>query len=121
MPVILPFRPSIGNYTFRSILIGVEYRFKVHWNSREEAYYFDVREITNEPIVYGVKAVLGVYFGRETTHPLFRKGAMVCRVPQGDDRREARFEDFGTRVQVWFFTVDEVVDEIIGNLVRGGP
>ena len=122
MPVILPFRPSDGSYRFRSILLGSEYLFRVRWNSVDRDYagswFFDVLEFDERPIVIGIKIVLGVYYGRVSTHPLFREGAMVPRIPHGDDRREPGFDDMGTRVQVWYFTRDEVAAEIISGMLR---
>jgi hypothetical protein len=121
VPVVLPFKPSVGNYQFRSVLSSVEYLFQVRWSNREQFYYFDVAESDGTPIVIGIKAVLGVYYGRVSTHPLFRQGVMAPRIPQGGDRREAQFDDFGVRVQVWYMTNAEVLEEILGNLQRGGP
>lgn len=121
MPVVLPFRPSIGAYQFRSVLLGSEYRFRVRWNRVDLSWYFDLREVSGEPIVLSVRIVLGVYFARASTHRLFREGAMVARIPQGDDRREAGFGDLGARVQIFYFTYDELLEEIQGFLQRGGP
>lgn len=118
--VILSFQPSNKDYDFRAILAGAEYRFDVHWNSREAAYFFSVYDVAGKAILYGAKVVLGVYFGRETTHPLFRDGVLCCRIPHGDDRREPQFDDMGVRVQVWYFTKDEVVETILDTIRRGG-
>jgi hypothetical protein len=116
MPVILPFRPSVGNYRFSAVLASTEYLFDVRWNSRARAFYFDVREADETAIVLGIKAVLGVYYGRRANHPLFRQGALVARIPHGAARGEATFDDLGARVQVWYFTRDEVVEEIYSTL-----
>ena len=121
MPVILPFKPNLSDYTFSCVLRDVEYQFRVRWNSREDAFFFDIREPDLTRIATGIKLVLGAYFAREITHPLFRDGAMVCRVPHGDDRREPGFDDTGTRVQVWYFTRAEVASEIMETLRRRGP
>jgi hypothetical protein len=122
MPTILQFRPSISSYRFGAVLQDEEYIFDVRWNSRDSAWYFDVREIDETPIKLGIKVVLGTYFGRSSNHPLFHEGAMVARPPSTTDRREATFDDLGTRVQIWYYTRDEIVQEIIGNLteVTGG-
>lgn len=120
MPVTLPFRPSIGNYRFNSILNGSEYKFRVRWNRLEQAYFFDVREITDEPIIFGVKVVLGVYLGRVSNHRLFRRGVLVAR-PQGDDRAEPAFDDCGSRVLVEYFTREEMFAEILSSLSGSSP
>lgn len=121
MPVILPLRPSIGNYTFRSVLDSVEYKFRVTWNRLSLAYYFDISEANGDPILLGAKVVLGVYIGRTSTHPLFRNGVLVPRIPQGNDRREASFDDLGTRVQVWYFTSDEVFATVVNSITGSTP
>lgn len=121
MPVILPFKPGVGDYTFTAILRDTEYPFRVRWNSREDAWFFNIQEPALTPIATGIKVVLGAYFAREITHPLFRDGALVCRVPHGDDRREPGFDDMGLRVQVWYFNREEVVAEIMETLRRRGP
>lgn len=123
MPVILPLQPSVGNYRFRSILAGVEYKFLVQWNRRELAYYLTVRETDDRLIAASLKVVLGVYIGRVVRHDLFRNGALVCRIPRGDDRREPQFDDLGadSRVQLWYFTREEMFAEIVGALVGRPP
>lgn len=118
MPAVLQFRPGVGWYRFGAILRNEEYVFDVRWNLRDNAWYFDVLEIDETPIVLGIKVVLGVYFGRRSNHPLFRDGAMVAR-PTGKDRSEPGFLDLGSRVQVWYFTRQELVQEIIGNITGG--
>lgn len=126
MPTILPFRPAIGSYTFGVVLRNTEYVFDVRWNSRripsmniEPAWYFDIRDIARAPIVMGIKIVMGVYFGRRSNHELFADGAMVAR-PVGFDRSPPTFQDMGTRVQIWYFTRDELVEEIVSTLTAGG-
>lgn len=121
MPVILPLQPSVGNYQFRSILAGVEYRFLAQWNRREQAAYLTIREADNRLIAASLKVVLGVYIGRVVKHTLFRNGALVCRIPRGDDRREPQFDDLGSRVEVWYFTREEMFAEIVGALIGSPP
>jgi len=112
MPVILPLQPSVGTYRFRSVLQTVEYGFRMRWNSRDSSWYLDVREADQTPIALGLRVVLGAYLGRVSTHFIFRNGALVARVPHGDDRREAGFDDMGTRVQLWYFDRAEVIQEM---------
>lgn len=114
--MILSLRPSVGNFKFRSILNGVEYKFRVKFNRRELAYYLDVFEISDKLVAAGLKIVLGAYIGREIRHPLFTEGVLVARIPRGDDRREAQFDDLGTRVEVWYFTKEEMFVEIVSAL-----
>lgn len=116
MAVILPFRPSVGWYGFRSILAKREYDFEVRWNVREGAWYFNVSSANLKPIIRGARICLGVCFGRWSTHTLFREGVMVARIPHGQPRGEPQFDDLGTRVQIWYLTKDEVIEEVMASL-----
>lgn len=132
MPTIIQFRPSVSPYRFGQILRNEEFVFDVRWNSRDGAtvvdgelvpdsggaWYFDVRAIDLTPIALGLKVTMGAYFGRVSNHPLFRDGAMVAR-PAGADRRPPTFHDIGTRVQIWYYTRQELVQEIIGSISGG--
>lgn len=120
MPVVIPFRPSISPYAFDVAIGDALYTIDVHWNAREEAWYFDVSDLSDivrglYPIVKGVKIVLGTYLGRRAQHPLFQDGVMLCRVPQGDDVSEPRYDDMGTRVQVWYYTRAELAQELLAS------
>lgn len=121
MPQIIPFRPSEANYEFDVAIDGVTYTFDVHWNSREEAWYFHIFQPSDVvlglyPVVCNVKVVLGTYLGRRTHHPLFQNGLLLCRVSQGDDLSEPRFDDMGTRVQVLYFTREDAAQQIMSTI-----
>lgn len=120
MPIILQFRPSISPYKFSAVLQDQEYSFdRVRWNSRDAAWYFDLLELDGTRIAIGTKIVLGAYMCRRSNHPLFKNGALVAR-PANNDRSNPTFDDLGVRVQVWYFTREEVVQEIIGTLTSVG-
>lgn len=121
MPVVLPLKPSIGNFTFRTLLLDNEYLFRCRWNRQTLAYYLDVSESDKTPILYGMKVVLGTYLGRSSTHPLFRRGVFAPRIPLGTDRREAQFADLGVRVQVWYFTNEEAFAQVANTLTGTTP
>lgn len=108
MALLLPFQPSIPFYTFSTTIENVEYLFNVRWNGRDGAWYFDVSEVDNTPIVSGVKVVLGCFLARATDHALFRDGVLVT-VDTSDAGRDAGFDDLGTRVQVMRLSLDEVL------------
>jgi len=121
MATVIPFRPSEAYYSFDSVIGGVTFTFDVHWNSREEAWYFDVSEQSDiirglYPIVQGVKVVLGTYLGRSASHPLFKRGVFLCRAPNKNDINEPRFDDMGTRIQVLYFSQFEMSQEIMSTV-----
>lgn len=121
MPVVLPLKPSIGNYEFRVVLLDAEYKFRCRWNRQTAAYYLDVWESDGTPIRYGIKIVLGTYVGRGGVHPLFRSGVFAPRIPRGEDRREPQYDDLGTRVEVWYYTNEEAFVQLVNTLTGATP
>lgn len=113
MAAVIPFSSDNPYYEFTTTINNASYRFVVRWNVRESAWYFDVLEIDNTPIVNSVKVVLGCYLGRHTIHPLFRTGVFVAFDLGTDENRgvarDATIDDFGTRVQVMRLTLQEVL------------
>jgi hypothetical protein len=103
----IPFAPSISNQRFGTELNQLPYIFDARWNVSEGAWYFDLREVSLAPIVFGVKVVLGAYLGRRTNHPLFRRGVIVAR-DTSSKSREATLDDIGQRVVVRYYTAEEV-------------
>lgn len=100
--VTLPFVPSNGNYSFNTTINNVPYTFNVLWNTRdadpdngiEGAWYFDVLDATNTPIVTQVKVVLGAMLGRLSSDLLFLTGCIVAIDTSGGER-EAGYDDIG--------------------------
>lgn len=115
MALILPFRPSIGRYRFVSVINEIQYIFVVRWNSRDEAWYFDVLEYDETPIVSGVKIVLGTYLARWSNHDLFLQGVIFARssvVPHED----AKFDTLGTKVTVFYLTRADLANQMLGSI-----
>ena len=117
MAQVIPFRPSIGRYRFIAVIDQVQYIFKVRWNSRTLAWYFDVQEADGTPIVQGVKIVLGVYLGRWSNHPLFLQGAFMAR-SHAQVHADATFDNLGTAVEVFYFNRGDLASEILGAYVE---
>lgn len=112
MPTVIPLEPGIGN-TRRGVPIDANtYIFDQRWNSREQAWYLDVREIDETLVVAGVKLVLGVYLGRRVNHFLFREGVLVLIDTSGLGV-DANYFDMGTRVLLMWFPMSEVLGQSI--------
>lgn len=110
MPLILPFVPSVPFYDLDTVIEGVSYTFATRWNTRADAWYFDLYADDGTPIVHNVKIVLGAYLGRTVHHPLFREGVIVAvDTERSRTPREATLHDLGTRVQVRRYTIPEIV------------
>jgi hypothetical protein len=108
MMVDIPFQPSIAYYRFGTPIDDASYVFDVRWNSREQAWYFDILEANLTPILYGTKIVLGTYLGRRCEHRLFNRGVFVA-IDTTDKGREAAFDDLGTRVLVRYIPTDDLL------------
>ena len=108
MPTLIPFVPSLANYTFSTSLEGIMYTFVVRWNQRDAAWYFDLLDASDTPIASGIKIVLGCYLGstRSYVQP-FRSGVFVVNDTSGAGR-DAGFDDLGARITVSRYTLDEV-------------
>lgn len=110
MPEILPFVPGNANYRLATTLDGDPYILDVRWNGRDGAWYFDLLEEDETPIVHGLKIVLGGYIGRYVDHLLFKNGVFFA-VDTSGQRLPPTLDDLGTRVQVYRFSVDAVWGE----------
>jgi len=95
----LPFQPSENNYRLRVPLDNVLYLFDVRWNSRDAAWYFDIREDDETEILMGIKIVLGGKLGQTSTHPFFSTRILTV-IDTSREGVDARFDDLGGRIQV---------------------
>lgn len=104
----IPLLPKFANYRFGVTIENHPYLFEPRWNTRDFAWYLNILEVTEEPIVYGVKVVLGTYLGRRSNHKLFRQGVLVAVDTTGEGR-DATYDDFGTRVILEYIPVLELI------------
>lgn len=116
MPQILPCVRGEPSYTFDTLLGGHQVRFDFRWNERDAAWYFDVYDENEAPIIHGVKVVLGVPLGRRCTHPLFKNGVIVAR-ERSRTKREPGLDDLGNRrdgarVNLIYFSSQEMAEEL---------
>lgn len=114
MPNILPFIPSEPEYRFRTALGDTTYIFDVRWNERDSAWYFDMLEVDETPILLGCKIVLGTYFGRRSAHTFFSDN-IIGAVDTGQDNLDPGFDDLGTRVEIWHYTASELVNAVLAQ------
>jgi len=107
MADLIPFTPSDTNYRLQVALDGVAYLFDVHWNARDNGWYFDLREQDETPILLGIKVVLGPPLGRTRRyHPFFQNHVLQVIDTSGAGV-DAGFDDLGARVQVLHMTMAE--------------
>jgi hypothetical protein len=121
MPQILPFQPSIPNYTVSVVLGTVEYVFQVRWNARDGAWYFDLLDDTLDQIYSGVKIVLGAYLAARCSDPRWlAAGGILVATDTSNQGLDAGIDDLGARVQVVFYTIAEM-QEVIATGTSSTP
>lgn len=97
--LIIPFRPSVPNYEFTTVLDNTKVTFDVLWNARDNAWYFDLYARDLTPIAFGIKVVLGVNLGRKSTDIFFQQNLLRAFDTSGKGR-DAGIDDLGARVIV---------------------
>lgn len=105
MPFLLPFE-STPSYRFSTTILNRQFVFDVRWNYREEAWYFDILDEAEEPIILGTKIVLGAMLNR-TRDPAFPRGIIIAS-DLSNTGQDAGLNDLGDRVQVYFYPEEEL-------------
>lgn len=101
--------PLVGGLAFQSFgttLLATNYIINLRWNTRDAAWYFDLLDQNESPIVSGIKIVLGVELGRRTTDQRMPKGVFWAADLSGQGV-DATFDDLGERVVVYFYPFQE--------------
>jgi hypothetical protein len=97
--------PAIGSYRFTCALdynnTTVQYVFELKWNPRMSAWFMNVLEADDTPIISNQAVVLGAFIGRWSQHPLFQYGGLYAYDVSGAEI-DAGYNDFGTRVVVLY-------------------
>jgi hypothetical protein len=100
--------PSTDHQRFSTTIDNATYTFEVRWNVDDESFYLDVYEVDGTAIMLGMRIVLGAFLGRTKDHPLFRRGVLMAYDISGD-KREATYDDLGTRVVIRWVPVQTLV------------
>jgi len=107
MPQLLPLIPSVPSYRVATTLAGTQYVLDVRWNGRAAAWYMDLLQEDTTPIALGIKIVLGRFIGIRVTDPAFPPGIIMASDLSGAGI-DATLDDIGTRVAVYFYTLEEI-------------
>lgn len=107
MPVSIPFLQSDTNYTLVCPIDDEQILFDVRWNSRDEAFYFDMYESDDTIIALNIKVVVGIPLGRRSGHSFFDEHVMTA-VDTSGEGRDPGFDDLGTRVIVVVQTIEDL-------------
>lgn len=111
MPVQLPIDAEDPFYRVGVTLNDTPYLFDVRWNGRDNAWYFDVLDVTEDPIRCGIKIVLGIPLGCRGVDPRFPSGAIFAEDLSGEGR-DATIDDLGTRVCLYHYSEEEVLGDV---------
>lgn len=103
--ILIPFQPSVPSYRMSVAIEATNFVLDVYYNERDSAWYFDLLDSEESPIISGVKVVLGT--------PLLR--TVDERAPGGvwiahdttNSGVEAGLDDLGGRVVVEYYTEAE--------------
>jgi hypothetical protein len=111
MATPIDFVPYEGNYRFSATLPTDEgsgiYTFDVRWNTRDEAWRFDMYDPDGILMVAGVKIVLNTPLGRRSAHPFFNNNT-IRAVDTSLSNLDPGFDDIGYRVQIWHYTTSDI-------------
>lgn len=92
--------------------------FEFRWNFRDASWYFSLTQEDGVRLVSGKRIVLGTYLGSRCRAPFFKRGVLVA-IDTSNTGGEATLDDFGKRVVLRRFTVQEVM--IGRGIVLGIP
>lgn len=99
MPGTIPFLTSKNHYRLSVPLQNEQFIFDVRWNSRDEAWYLDLREEDQTPILLGIKLLVGAPIGEGSNHEFFRTRTFEV-VDTSGLGVDAGYDDLGARVQM---------------------
>lgn len=108
-PTYLPFDPSDNNFTVYVPFDDEVFAFRVYWNERDSAWYLDMAEEDEAPIISGMKVTLGTNLGRKSSHSFFRTRALraIDTTGKGSD---ASYDDLGGRVLIQVIDLSDYVE-----------
>lgn len=105
MSVVIPFLVSDCNYSLSCPIDDQQITFDVRWNSRDEAFYFDMYEPDDTIICLNVKVVVGIPLARRSRHDFF-SNHIITAIDNENTGRDPGFDDLNTRVLVVVETIE---------------
>ena len=105
----IPFVPSVPFQTIGTVLNNESITIDLHWNTRDEAWYFHLTDDKGDSIIKGIKIVIATPLGRSSAHEFFSRNLLIAMDISGQ-QREATLDDLGTRVIMLHYTSDELAN-----------
>ncbi len=97
----LPADPVPPAYDFEVELEGALYRFDLHWNARDGAWFLALYDATENLLVAGRKVVLGANLLGRSADPALPPGALLI-VDTSGANEDPRRDDLGARCQLCY-------------------
>lgn len=97
----LPLRSDAAAFSFRTTLAAEEFVFAFRYNQRESTWYMSLYDADVEPIVLGVKVVVGIPLFRGCVDERKPKGTLVA-IDSTKQDLDPGLEDLGVRVALVF-------------------
>lgn len=94
-------------FTEEVLLENVVYKLRFRYNSSMDRWYMHITDVTDVPILDGVKLVCNKILNRFSADPRNPTGVLVCQSQTSDQSPPGR-NDLGTRVKLFYATLDEL-------------
>lgn len=104
----LPISQEGAQFSFSCELEGVSYTFRFRWNDRDGAWFMEIGDGSGNTIISGIKVLLGLYLLNLASSSALPTGDFVA-IDTTDQDVDAGFEDLGRRIQIYYFTRDELI------------
>lgn len=98
---------TFGHYKRQYELEGDIFTFEFHFNSRENAWYFDLFDSEGTPIRRSIKITTGFPWLRQVALAGRPPGDLIAVDASGNDR-QADFESLGSTVKLLYFEESDV-------------
>lgn len=113
MPLVIPLRNDLPNFTIDVVLDAVSYNLEFRFNTRDKFWYLTVRDETDDVIAASLKLVIDHPLGARITDPRWPPGALLAQDTSGQ-RRDPTYDaatkrgDLGDRVILLYFEAAEL-------------
>jgi hypothetical protein len=105
--VTIPLRNDLTSFDFVVELDGVSYTLDCKWNYRAEAWFLSLYDADGQPISVGIRLVVGFPLGKRCKSSRMPPGVLQAQDTSGA-KRDPGLEDLGSRVQLYYFSADEL-------------
>lgn len=108
MPVTIPLRTdAVYHYDLQVVLDGAVFTLELRWNTRDEAWYMDLRTEAGDPILTSVKVVVDWPLAGRCVDARRPAGALFA-IDTSSERRDPGKDDLGSRVILVYFESAEL-------------